>query len=140
MKEFLAQFGIKKKMALTKIGNAYFKVHDAQLLKKRPVYSGECIAHIRGQQIIPGIDFLQQLGKEAKNKVVVDAKGEWLLICGRDVPQKHIRSDAEGVVVVLNQHKECIGYGKREKLGIKRFFDIGDLLRRERKSRKVKAF
>jgi len=148
IEEFLKPFGIKKIVDAQIIGRSYFIVKEKNLLSKRPIYSGECIAHIRGPVLIPSIDFLQQIGKEARKHVILSAKAEWLFICGRDVFAKGITSHNNPAVgdrvVVLNQNKECLGYGDMtapltdKRVVIKRLFDIGDLLRRERKSKKVK--
>lgn len=147
--EFLKPFGIKRNIEVELIGRSYFIVKDQTLLRKRPLYIGECIAHVRGPALIPSIDFLQQIGKEARRHVILNPKGEWLFICGRDVfgksIVKHNNPEVGERVVVLNEHKECIGYGDvtapitEEKIVVKRLFDIGDLLRRERKSRKVQS-
>jgi len=148
IEEFLKPFGIKKTIDAQIVGRSYFIVKEKNLLSKRPTYTGECMAHIRGPVLIPSIDFLQQIGKEARKHVILSAKAEWLFICGRDVFTKGIASHNNPAmgerVVVLNQHKECIGYGDMtapltdKRVVIKRLFDIGDLLRRERKSKKVK--
>ncbi|MEM3154062.1 MAG: hypothetical protein QW165_00650 [Candidatus Woesearchaeota archaeon] len=148
LEEFLKTFGIKKKINAQLIGRSYFIIKEKQLLPKKPLYTGECIAHIRGPVLIPSIDFLQQIAKEARKHVVLNAKAEWLFICGRDVFAKGITShnnpEVGDRVAILNQHKECLGYGdaiaplEGKRVVIKRLFDIGDLLRRERKSRKVK--
>ena len=147
LQEFLRLFGIKKELATQLVGRSYYLVKDRQLLSKHPAYAGECIAHIRGPVLIPSIDFLQQIGKEARKHVVLNPKAEWLYICGRDVFAKGIASHNNPAVgdrvVVLNQHKECLGYGDmtapltEQRVVIKRLFDIGDLLRRERKTKKV---
>ena len=147
IQEFLRPFGIKKDIDFQLVGRSYFIVKSRQLLSKHPMYSGECIAHIRGPVLIPSIGFLQQIGKEARKHVILNPKAEWLYICGRDVFSKGIASHNNPMVgdrvVVLNQHKECLGYGDMvapftdKRVVIKRLFDIGDLLRRERKSKKV---
>jgi ribosome biogenesis protein Nip4 len=146
--EFLKPFGIKKKTDAQIVSRSYFIVKDKQFLGKNSAYSGECIAHIRGPVLIPSIDFLQQIGKEARRHVIINPKAEWLFICGRDIFAKGITAHNNPVVgdrvVILNQHKECLGYGDMTmpltdtRVVIKRLFDIGDLLRRERKSRKVR--
>jgi ribosome biogenesis protein Nip4 len=148
LEEFLKPFGMKKAIDAQLVGRSHFIIKDKQFLGKRPVYSGECIAHIRGPVLIPSIDFLQQIGKEARKQIVVNEKAEWLYICGRDVFAKGIISHNNPMigdrVVVLNKHKECLGYGDviapldGKRVVIKRLFDIGDLLRRERKSKKVR--
>ena len=146
--EFLKPFGIKKKIDTQIVNRSYFIVKDRQFLGKNPAYSGECIAHIRGPVLIPSIDFLQQIGKESRRHVIINPKAEWLFICGRDIFTKgitaHNNPEVGDRVVILNQHKECLGYGDMTapftdtRVVIKRLFDIGDLLRRERKSRKVR--
>lgn len=149
IQEFLKPFGIKKETGAQAVGRSYFIVKDKNLLGKHPIYAGECIAHIRGPVLIPSIDFLQQIAKEARKHIIVNAKAEWLFICGRDIFAKGITSHNNPAmgdrVVILNQHKECIGFGDviapldGKRVVIKRLFDIGDLLRRERKTRKVRV-
>ena len=146
--EFLKPFGIKKKTDAQLLGRSYFIVKDKQLLDKKPIYSGQCIAHVRGPVLIPTIDLLQQIGKEARKYVIVNEKAEWLFICARDIFAKGIASHNNPTlgdrVVILNQQKECLGYGDvvapldTKKVVIKRLFDIGDLLRRERKTKKIR--
>ena len=148
IEEFLKPFGIKKKIDAQIVNRSYFIVKDKQFLGKNPLYTGECIAHIRGPVLIPSTDFLQKIGKEARKKVIINEKAEWLFICGRDIFAKGIVSHNDpGVkdrVVILNQHGECLGYGEMtaqltdKRVVIKRLFDIGDLLRRERKTKKVR--
>ena len=148
IQEFLKPFGIKKETGAQIVGRSYFIVKDKNFLAKHPIYAGECIAHIRGPVLIPSIDFLQQIGKEARKHIIVNEKAEWLFICGRDIFAKGIVSHNNPAmndrVVILNQHKECIGFGDviapldGQRVVIKRLFDLGDLLRRERKSRKVR--
>jgi len=149
VEEFLKPFGIKKKLDAQIVDRSYFIVKDKNFLGKRPLYTGECIAHIRGPVLIPSTSFLQQIGKEARKHVIITAKAEWLFICGRDIFAKGITShnnpEVGDRVVILNQHKECLGYGDMtapltdKRVVIKRLFDIGDLLRRERKSKKIKS-
>ena len=149
LQEFLKPFGIQRELNAQLLNRSYYIVKDKQLLEKRPIYSGECIAHIRGPVLIPSTTFLQQIGKAARRHVTVNAKGEWLFICGRDVFGKAIVEHNNPIVgdrvVILNEHKECLGYGDMtatldsKRVVIKRLFDIGDLLRRERKTRKVRV-
>jgi len=148
LQEFLDDFEMKVPSDVRMVGRSYFKVYDESWLKHHPHYIGECIAHERGNTCIPSIDFLQVMGKNAKKRVVVDDKGEWLFICGRDLFTATItqRKGVElgDIVVVLNKHGECIGYGEviapfeLKNVVIKRRFDIGDLLRREKNRRKVR--
>jgi ribosome biogenesis protein Nip4 len=137
MKEFLSEFGIKEFPKTVKLGRAYFEKPDLQ--EYRPLFSGKCIAHERGKTIVPSVDFLQEIAKKAKRHVIVNSKGEWLFICGRNLAGKYIvghNNPQNGDrVVVMNEHKECIGYGEMGK-EIKRVYDIGDLLRRERRPKR----
>lgn len=143
--EFLKPFGIKQAPEAKIINRSYYITKESI---QNAIYSGECIAHIRGPVLIPSTIFLQQIAKQARRHVTVNAKGEWLYICGRDVFGKaiveHNNPEVGDRVVILNEHKECLGYGDMtapldsKRVVIKRLFDIGDLLRRERKTKKVK--
>ncbi|MBW2969877.1 hypothetical protein KY319_02015 [Candidatus Woesearchaeota archaeon] len=145
LQEFLKPFGIKQAPEVQLVGRSYFITTENI---PGAVYNGECIAHIRGPVLIPSVTFLQKIGKEAKKHVILTEKAEWLYICGRDIFTKGITShnnpEVGDRVVILNQYKECLGYGDMvapldtKRTVIKRLFDIGDLLRRERKSKKVK--
>jgi len=147
VEEFLKQFGIKEKFSYCVLGRSFFIFDDKKLLKQMPLYAGECIAHERGVVLVPSVDLLQHIGRAARKRVVLSHKGEWLFICGRDIFGKSIVSHNNPVVgdrvVVLNKHNECRGYGdvvaplEEKKVVVRRLFDIGDLLRRERKSKKV---
>jgi len=143
IENFLKEFGIKMKVETHRLGHLLFSKPDKKLLAKHPVYSGECVAHVRGEKLVPSIGLLQKIGKQAKHKITVTAKGEWLLICGRDLAGKHITEHTSPEigerVVILNQQGECIGYGDiaatfdSKQKAVKRLFDIGDLLRRVRR-------
>jgi len=131
--KLLDEFGIKMKLETHRLGHLLFTRPDKTLLSKHPIYSGECVAHVRGEKIVPSIDLLQKIGKRARHKITVNAKGEWLLICGRDLAGKYITEHTNpGIgarVVILNQHGECIGYGDVEaafdskKKAVKRLFN-----------------
>ncbi|RJQ21908.1 hypothetical protein C4580_01970 [Candidatus Woesearchaeota archaeon] len=146
LSEFLAQFGIAEVPKGELVGRSYFEFRDRALLSRRPFFIGKCLAHVRGPVLVPGVDLLQFIGKKAKYKVSVSPEGEWLFICGRDIFGKSVvgQSDA-GIgdrVAVLNVRGECIGYGdviaplSEKKVVIRRLFDLGDLLRRERRTKR----
>lgn len=152
VEEFSKQFGVNAPQS-SLVGRSYFQIPKnlQKFISKRPAFAGKCIAHIRGPVLIPSIDFLQFIGKNARKKVVVNKDGAWLFICGRDIFGKSVVSsqgnpEVSDLVVILNEFNECLGYGTviapltDKKIVVKRLFDIGDLLRRERKSKKVKAF
>ena len=150
LKKFLAQFGMSVEVPATILGRSHFIVKERALLSHRPLFSGELVAHERGDFLIPSVDLLQKIGKGDRHKVTVNAHGEWLFICGRDVFAKsivkHTNPVTEDRVAILNEEGECIGYGQvtapldtpGKRPVIARIFDLGDLLRRERKSKKVK--
>jgi ribosome biogenesis protein Nip4 len=86
--------------------------------------------------------------KQEANKTKVDAKTEWLFICGRDIFKQGITeitgSKRKGThTLILNQNGECLGFGKilrdpkeeksRRQPTIKNIADIGDFLRREKR-------
>ena len=145
LKEFLARFEITDEKKAALIGRSYFESIDESLLKRHPIYSGKCVAHIRGEVIVPSLDFLQEIGRKAKYKVTLSKEGEWLFICGRDVFGKSITNHNNpplgARVVIVTADKECLGYGdvvaplEEKKVVIRRIFDLGDLLRRERSQR-----
>ena len=158
LKEFFEKFGIKQffdEGKLIKIGNNYFLVRKnlQDFLKLKPDYVGEKMFWTRGASIIPSLKLLEMIGKNARNKVILSPEGEWLFICGRDLMAKSIEKvlgspEINDLVAVLNQHQECLGYGlvvaepgmqKAKAMVIKRVFDVGDFLRRERKSHKMKG-
>jgi ribosome biogenesis protein Nip4 len=145
MKELIKKFTDKKIIDFSSMVqlDAEFYLFDKKLnqikdkINKTPVLMGAYL----GRQDKPSLFLLQELAKHAKNKVWVNEKGEWLFICKRNLLQESITKSSEGIkeddfVLVLNQHEECLGYGKMDKNKIvKRVFDIGDFLRRERKSK-----
>jgi len=127
------QLGREFYLVEPKLKNIYKKIN------KQSAYIGTFL----GQNEKPSLYLLDLLAKHAKKKVIVTEKGEWLFICKRDLFSKGIK-DTEGnpqindFVLVMNQNKECIGYGQMiadlsaRKTVIKRLFDIGDFLRREK--------
>lgn len=129
----VVQLGREFYLVDSKLKNTYKKIN------KQAAYIGTFL----GQNEKPSLYLLDLLAKNAKKKVIVTEKGEWLFICKRDLFAKGIK-DAEGnpkindFVLVMNQKNECLGYGQMiadlsaRKTVIKRLFDIGDFLRREK--------
>ena len=106
------------------------------------VYCGIKLGTIRGEIFIPGPNFLNYMAAflDELNYVIVNARAEWLFLCGRDIFAEGIvrKSLSMGNALVLNERRECLGYGRIETSGsqlIKNIFDLGDFLRRERKRR-----
>ncbi len=85
---------------------------------------------------VPSLWLLERLSEKVSKKVWVNSKGEWLFICKRNVLSESISKmenvENNDLCLVVNQHDECLGIGKRENKVIKNIFDIGDFLRRER--------
>lgn len=112
-------------------------------------YAGTYLGKTRGNRFSPSFMLLDIMAKKDADKVVVDKKTEWLFICGRDIFQRGISETAgfgkEGsYVLVMNQHNECLGFGRiiseiskrAEDVAVENLLDIGDFLRREGRKRK----
>lgn len=142
MKKFLEQFGIKNLFDQTKlrvIGGITYSVNERvqriiKQVKLPPLAAGMCLGKFNTKNK-PSIDLLHALSKTKAKKAFVNEKGEWMFICKRPVLKKNIVSNQAKKgekVLVLNKHKECIGYGTFDGKKIKNEYDIGDFLRRER--------
>lgn len=83
--------------------------------------------------------------KESDNHIIVSDDAEWFFTCGRDVFMDKVMYEGElqSPFLVLNQRKEVLGLGRKEKDGkkeiIKNLFDRGDFLRREQKKSRGKS-
>lgn len=145
MIRLIQKFTDKKIIDLGKvirIGRDFYLVDDnlrnlCRSIKKHAEYLGAYL----GKKEKPGLFLLGLLAKHSKKKVWLNGKGAWLFICGRDIFAKSIvkAENAEDFVLVMNEHDECLGYGQvidlcSRKVAVKRLYDIGDFLRRERKS------
>lgn len=133
---------------VTKINREYFLVGSelkkiiAQI-KTKPSFAGIPLGSERGKLFAPSPFLLKKLASSTAKKIIVDSKGEWLFICGKDIFGKSVSSFGSAAaigdfVLVENLHGECLGYGKmvaeKESRGlvVEHLFDIGDFLRRER--------
>lgn len=145
MIKLIQRFTDKKIVDLNKvikIDRDFYLVDDrlrniCKKIKKKAAYIGTYL----GKKDKPSLYLLDLLAKNSKKKVWVNEKGEWLFICKRDLfanSIKDISCKLNDFVLVMNQHDECIGYGQMianmssKKTVVKRVFDIGDFLRRER--------
>ncbi len=147
LKEFLKSFGVEDMIRtedVVQIKEFYFTLNRQQkelLQHTRPVFIGYCLGKKKGQQFCPSVCLMDFISGRYEKKIVVDAKTEWLFICGRDIfnMQEVLGSPQDNdLVLVLNRFKECIGIGQHstdpnKKNPIKHVYDIGDYLRRERK-------
>lgn len=122
-------------------GKIWKKEHKFFLVKEEPYYKPQYTGIYLGKIkkiFYPSLWLLQWLKERTDKKVVVDKKGEWMFICGKDVFKKSLNKkfkvEKNDYVLVLNKYNECLGYGifQDKKIIVKNLFDIGDFLRRER--------
>jgi ribosome biogenesis protein Nip4 len=149
--DFARLFGVEieiEERLVVKRENRYFLLDDRLmgLAAADFFYGGTYLGKIKDARFFPSFNLLKIIAeKEAANKVFVDKKSEWLFICGRDIFKQRITkvvgSKRKGdYVLVLNQHDECLGFGKilqdldkvEKGVAVKNILDIGDFLRRER--------
>ncbi|MCS7114219.1 MAG: hypothetical protein RMJ15_09495 [Nitrososphaerota archaeon] len=111
-------------------------------------YAGVFLGRFKNGGFIPSFPLLFMLADKAKNKIFVNDKAAWLFVCRRDIFKEGIIR-VEGSAkkgdysLVLNRRGECLGYGlilqnpqEAEKgVIVKNILDVGDFLRRERKTR-----
>ncbi len=132
---------------LVRKGNRYFLLNE-ELRKTRArdfFYAGSFIGEERDGEFMPSFELLRLIAEKKTNKIMVDDTTGWLFICGRDVFKRGIKkvlgsSKRGDYVLVLNEHEECLGFGKfvydlderRSGLVVKNILDIGDFLRREK--------
>lgn len=154
--DFLARFdsdlGLDKKLVIKK-KNRYYLLNET--LKKLAAsdffHAGTYLGKTKDRTLFPSFPLLALMAKQKANKTTVDAKTEWLFICGRDIFKQGITeirgSKKKGAyTLILNQRGECLGFGTilknpDEKQGknrpiIKNVTDVGDFLRRERRNTK----
>ncbi|MCW4052084.1 MAG: hypothetical protein NWE78_02595 [Candidatus Bathyarchaeota archaeon] len=138
-----------KKNLVTERRNRFYLLNESlkRSAKKEFFYAGTYLGKLKGRTFFPSISLLAMVAQTRTNLTTVNEKTEWLFICGRDIFEQGILH-AEGsrkkgdLTIILNQHGECLGFGKvarningeksRSKVVIRRILDIGDFLRRER--------
>ncbi|MBI2565326.1 hypothetical protein HYV79_05090 [Candidatus Woesearchaeota archaeon] len=144
LKEFIKKFTeVEIVKDFVTLKTEYFEIpQDLENIRKKInrqfVHAGKFLGVIK-KEFIPSSWLLQEIAKFSENKIWLNEKGEWLFICGRDVMKKSVVKISDKLVenqlvLVLNQHDECLGYGyySDKKIVIKNVFDLGDFLRRER--------
>ena len=148
MKKFIEQFTQEKiidESKVRRIGNDFFLVQPelAVVLKKiqlPPLHAGLYLGRFLEKTAKPSIDLLQLLAKTNAKKVWLNPKGAWLFICKRPALAASVtKAEAQPneLVLVMNVHNECLGYGLYDGKGVKNYYDIGDFLRRERRARRA---
>lgn len=110
------------------------KVHQFEQLR----YAGCWIGEIEDGILKPSPEYVDILSQSSKNRVVVNEKGEWLFLCGRDLLAESIISmeSDDDLVFVFNRYGENIGLGCRKAKTIKNLTDKGIYLRMEKKKKK----
>ena len=111
-------------------------------------YAGLYLGKMKDGIFFPSFNLLNMLADEVANKIVVDGKTAWLFTCGRDIFAsgivKVMGSRRKGdATLVLNEFRECLGFGwiaddlsgSAERVAVKNVLDLGDFLRRERRSK-----
>lgn len=142
---FAAKLSINDRLVINK-ANKYFLVNEnlQKSLARDFFFAGSLLGETKKGEFIPGFELLRLIAKGNSNKVIVDSKSEWLFICGRDLFKRGITKVTKPIVtgdytLVLNQHYECLGFGRVIKdldkattgVVIQNLLDVGDFLRRE---------
>ncbi len=147
MKPFIEQFTKEKlfdEALVRRMGNDFFLVQPelaaaVKKIKLPPLQTGLYLGRMNEKSAQPSLDLLQMLAKTDAKKAWVNDKGAWLFVCRRPALAASITKceAASGeIVLVLNSHDECIGYGLFDGKNVKNFYDIGDFLRRERRAKR----
>jgi ribosome biogenesis protein Nip4 len=150
LKDFAKQFGASISLdesLVTKKEDRYFFLNQTleKLITKDFFYAGTYLGKIKNGKFFPSFSLLKMIAENKANKTIVERKTEWLFICGRDIFERGIvevmGSKRTGdYTLVLNEHKECLGFGKimhslgegKSGVAVKNISDIGDFLRREK--------
>ncbi len=155
IKDFVAQFNASiplDKSRVVKNRNRYYLLSKElkQQVPKNFFYAGAYLGAVKGASFFPSFLLLSMIAETKANRLVVDKKTAWLFICGRDIFKKGIVKGDNlkkgDYTLILNKHNECLGFGKitcnlrgtvdANKVVVKNILDIGDFLRREKRSSK----
>ncbi|MBW3019633.1 hypothetical protein KY329_05645 [Candidatus Woesearchaeota archaeon] len=141
--EYLKKFGIKSyDNKISRVDNSFYVIPEnlEPFLKYRPVYIGNKLGFMRGDNFIPSVELLQWMAKRSSQTKTLMPDHEWKFICGNNIRLSELEGEfKEGQwLLILNLHQECIGVAEVSDKYLKRLFDIGDLLRRERKGKKAR--
>ena len=134
---------------IVKKQNRFFLINETLRLQiqKDFFYVGTYLGKVKDGIFFPSFILLAMMAETKANKTMVDKKTAWLFICGRDVFKRGIMqmtgSKSKGdYTLVLNQHNECLGFGKilcninevknKSKVIVKNISNIGDFLKREK--------
>jgi ribosome biogenesis protein Nip4 len=154
--DFALQFGVKlafnDDLLVQREGRFFLLNNNVKpLAKDNFFYAGTFLGKVRSGKFFPSFNLLLMLVKHEANRIVVDRKAGWLFICGRDIFRKSVLQTFGKIrhkehVLVLNELGECLGFGRvlagfeqqpdKNILAVANVLDIGDFLRRERKTQK----
>ena len=151
IKDFVSQFKATIKLdesLIVKKKNRHYLLSEnlKKQIQQDFFYAGVYLGKLKGTTFFPCFLLLTMMAESKANKVVVDKKTAWLFICGRDIFKQGILeanvSRKGDYALVLNEHNECLGFGKisrnilkeqdAKRVVVKNLLDIGDFLRRER--------
>jgi len=149
IRDFAGQFGTRIEIdenLMVKRANRYFLLTEdlKRHIRDDFFFAGTYLGETRNGRFLPSFNLLEMISHQKGNRVIVDEKTEWLFICGRDIFARGIvdvvgASKKGDYVLVLNKHRECLGFGrlecdldkKKEGVAIRNILDLGDFLRRE---------
>ncbi|MCL2641948.1 MAG: hypothetical protein FWD52_00295 [Candidatus Bathyarchaeota archaeon] len=156
--DFALQFGVKltfnENLLVERDGRIFLLNNQIKplLVKGDFFYAGIFLGKIRANKFFPSFNLLSIIATQKANKIIVDQKAGWLFICGRDIFKKGIvqtygRIQRNCHVLIFNEFGECLGFGRvlteltqqqpqtdKNMPAVANVLDIGDFLRRERKT------
>lgn len=135
------------------IGRSYFHIPESiQPIKdsiKRDVFSVGLYAGDFKGQFHPSSALVEWIAKQsdARKKVFVNKKAEWLFLCKRNILEDSIVNNplrlTEGLVLVQNEQDENLGYGLFKQEGkdlvIRNLLDRGSYLRADESGRRSRS-
>jgi predicted RNA-binding protein (TIGR00451 family) len=151
LNDFVSKFCDMKIENVIYINENFFLVLDQQKkiiesLFLKPVFAGEFLGTFKKDRKVffPSITLIKMISKKCKKKVILNKKGSFLFLCGRDLMNESIVIYEEEIkkgdyVLVFDNKDDCIGYGeaitdlsnRRGGIVIRNKLDLGDFLRRE---------
>lgn len=154
---FIKRFGTDIELdydLIVKKRNRYFLISEnlRGMIMNDFFYAGVYLGKSEKNKFLPSFNLLRMITLKETNKTIVDKKTEWLFICGRDIFQKGIvkilgSKRKNDYTLIINKYGECLGFGRmlgdleigarsltNEDVAIKNILDLGDFLRREKRS------
>ncbi|MFT4304704.1 MAG: hypothetical protein ACMXX8_01300 [Candidatus Woesearchaeota archaeon] len=111
----------------------YNNLNENSIALDQPEHIGLYLGKINKNKFIPSFNLLEIISKNCNKKAIIKSRASWLFLCGRDAFNKSIiKSTGNEEILVLNEKDEILGYGFKDKNGIKNLLDRGDFLRREK--------